>query len=245
VPFLAPMISYDLEHNDLSAFARVIGELGIRYVVVTKTNDIQHGFYRVPAVSNLALESFETSNFVEEYAPTLIGQFGPFELRQLSDSISRPVLSVEPRPNDAGHSYLEALNLGTAVGRNGSVCVSQGAIRVRRFAPDHYHATLPPTVGDCVLVLRTAFSSGWSASISESGQSGKPARVSSAEVHGYANSFMLPTRVGARGLEIELVYRPGLALAAGGGILSGLSLAIAAWYAWHVGRVRKRRASLL
>jgi hypothetical protein len=186
----------------MDAFARVVGQLGVKYVVVATNVGPDHQYYNVGAASNDVLEATNTSSFASRFAPVLIARYGPYELRQLSSDYSKPIVSLEaPGVASAGSSYLEATSLGIVKEPTGS-CRSGEVTKVRSGDTDHFLVKIPPTIEPCGLVLRTAFSPEWQAVSSSNG-----IRVNSTQTFGFANYFPIsasPTKSQA----VEIIYAP-------------------------------------
>jgi len=202
VPFLSAIVRDDLNRGDVGALARLVGELGVKYVVVNTRNDINNDYYRVGAVNDARLQSLETSMLVSNYAPQLLGRYGSFELRELAPSLSKPLVSLQKTSeSELNPAYLEGANLGVIPSRN-ETCAVNGTVR-GSATQDEYRLSLPPIDGNCTIVLRKAFSSSWRADITSSPDGRR--QLTNAKVYGFANSFSeLPASNHSR--QVHLVY---------------------------------------
>lgn len=208
VPYLASMIADDLTQGQTKRFARVVAEVGIRYVVVATADDFAHDFYRSGAVADPLQEATETAELIRELAPREIASFGPYQLREIATTYQKPLLSLVRPPNGfaGSSSYLEAVNLGIEK-PSMDPCGQSGQIRIVDASPDHYVVAVPPTVLPCRLVLRVPFSQGWQIVPDHRGTGGGQTTTASREIYGFANSFDIATSSEWRTVELEFQPR--------------------------------------
>jgi hypothetical protein len=201
-PELQTIVTQDLATSNLEGFARIIGELGIRYVVVANSDDIDHSFYKTAAVSDPVLELTQTRLLANEVAPTEIATFGPYELRAISPKYLKPTFSLVSASAELIHSqaYLEAANLGVLSRSDQSECAQSGGIQLSESRVDRYVLRVPPTGEACDLILRTPYSPGWQAEVRVAG---RPHKVDSRQAFGFANSFDLEPAPYWRTIEIR------------------------------------------
>lgn|GEM_PF-3335986 len=206
VPYLRSVISDDLAHGQLRSFEALLAEFGVRYVVVLKQDSSAREFYRVPAVSDVVLQSWETTNIIADIAPRIIGTFGAFELREVQPDKTKPMLSVISAHNPDSSTYLEHLNL--APYQEGDAPCTGDLNLSSNGSESASVAVVPPSCEAPILLLRQPYAPGWQATFTDANDGRILGQTGSREIYGFANAFPLPQGITNRPLRVTLSYPP-------------------------------------
>lgn len=229
-PGLREKVSRYIASGRTARLSRLVGELGVRYVVVNREPAAKRWLFHVSASATPAAEADVTEGLIKGLRAQLLTRYGDHELWEVHPTRRGSLVSLDRAaapgdqsgPGDLATEFSERQ------------CGAVQEVGVRRPSPTTYVVTLPPFRGNCTLVLREAFSSGWRVLRS----SGRQTSVAQSRmVYGFANGFDVAGDGAPR--ELTLRYEPE------GLLRQGSMTSVAGWIGLlAIGALRRRSSRL-
>lgn len=201
VPYLTTVVRRSLEQGDAEGVARVVGALGVRYVVVYDVEATRAVRGRIAAVPDPAREAATQSALLRAVAGGVVARHGPYQIREVRPALRHDLFELAPPGGAAApDTYLRSVAMAATTGRAGETCTGSRPLTFDQRSPTRYLVRVPATPRPCALVFRQVYSPEWTA------REVRPPggrRVRHTKALGFANGFVLPPSPSMRTLEVD------------------------------------------